>query len=186
MAELKAKSPCDGLLPIRIGAAELTELDPGVLSMLSPLGDRAGLGAALERAHGMTLPDPLRATGGAGARCIWFGRDQVLLMGSVPDTTLTEHAAVVDQSDGWAVVQLEGAAAVDVLARLVPVDLRADRFARDHTLRTQLFHMSASITRTGDDRFMILVFRSMASTLVHDIKTAMEAVRARAGVRGTA
>lgn len=81
-------------------------------------------------------------------------------------------------------MQLKGAGAVDVLARLVPVDLREDRFKRGHTLRTQLYHMSASITKTGADTFVILVFRSMASTLVHDMKTAMEAVAARADVRG--
>lgn len=83
MAELTARTPCDGLLPIRIGAAELTELDAGTLTLLAPLGDAAALGAALEKAHGLAWPAPLRATGKAGARCLWFGRDQALLMGPV-------------------------------------------------------------------------------------------------------
>lgn len=179
MVELTAKTPCDGLLPLKIGAAELTEVEGGALTSLSPMGDVAALGAALEKAHGPGWPAPLRATGKAGARCIWFGRDAALLMGPVPDPALAEHAAVVDQSDAWAVVELKGAGAVDVLARLVPVDLREGQFKRGHSLRTQIYHMSASITKTGADTFLILVFRSMASTLVHDIKTAMEAVAAR-------
>ena len=39
--------------------------------------------------------------------------------------------------------------------------------------------MNASITRIGEDTFMIAVFRSMAQTLVHDLRTALEAVAAR-------
>jgi sarcosine oxidase subunit gamma len=59
------------------------------------------------------------------------------------------------------------------------VDLRPQVFKRGHTLRTELKHMMASITRIGAQSFQIMVFRSMARTLVHDLKTAMEAVAAR-------
>ncbi|HAC48631.1 MAG TPA: sarcosine oxidase subunit gamma, partial [Sulfitobacter sp.] len=37
------------------------------------------------------------------ARCLWFGRDEVLLVGVAPGEALTKHAALVDVSDGWAV-----------------------------------------------------------------------------------
>ena len=96
-----------------------------------------------------------------------------------PDPTLAGHAAMVDQSDGWAVLRLEGAGAAEVLARLVPLDLRAPQFRRGHTARTELQHMMASLTRLGPDAFLIMVFRSMARTLVHDLTSAMEAVAAR-------
>ena len=76
-------------------------------------------------------------------------------------------------------VRLEGGAAEDVLARLVPVDLRQSGFKRGHTLRTMLQHMSVSITRISDEAFLILAFRSMAGTLVHDLETAMKGVAAR-------
>jgi len=36
----------------------------------------------------------------------------------------------------------------------------------------------ASLTKTGENAFQIMVFRSMAETLVHDLKTAMEGVAA--------
>lgn len=179
VVELTATRPCDGLLPLSIGGAELAEIDAGVLTLMSPLGDRGALIAALEEGHGIAWPAPLRATGKDGARCVWFGRNQALLMGPAPDAGLAKHAAVVDQSDAWAAVTLSGAAAVDVLARLVPVDLREGAFKRGHTVRTLLYHLSASITKTGPDTFMILVFRSMAATLVHDVKAAMEAFAAR-------
>lgn len=179
MVELTEKSPCAGLLPVHIGTVTAEEIDAGRLSSLSAHGDPDELSAALEKAHGMALPKPNRSTGKEGARCLWFGRGEALLMGPAPEAALADHGAVVDQSDAWAVVTLHGEGAVDVLARLVPVDLRDSVFKRGHTLRSQVFHMNASITKLGPDRFMIMVFRSMAGTLVHDLKAAMAAVAAR-------
>ncbi len=94
---------------------------------------------------------------------------------------MAAHAALTDQSDAWAMVRLEGAAAEDVLARLVPVDLRQSVFKRGHTARTMLQHMAVSITRISGEAFLILAFRSMAGTLVHDLETAMKGVAARRG-----
>lgn len=180
MDKLIARTPCEGLLPLTIGSVTLTEEAPGAMTALAPYtGKEKGLSAALKAAHGMAYPAPNRATGKAGARAVWFGHGQAMLMGPAPDASLAAHAAVVDQSDAWAVVRIEGEGVEDVLARLVPVDLRPANFKRGHTVRSLLFHMTASITRVGDRAFQIMVFRSMAETLVHDLKTAMEGVAAR-------
>lgn len=180
MAELSAISPCEGLLPLRIGSQSLTEETSGAMTSLAPgKGGDKPLSQALKVAHGLAYPALNRTTGKPGARAIWFGRGQAMLLGPVPDPALGAHATLTDQSDAWAVVRLEGAAATDVLARLVPLDLRGKQFRRGHTARTELAHMMASVTRVGDKAFIIMVFRSMATTLVHDLKTAMEAVAAR-------
>ncbi len=179
--ELVAETPCAGLLPLRIGALTAAEADLGTLSLLMPYQKQSrALSAALKEAHGMALPGPNRSTGKAGARAIWFGRDQVLLAGPAPDAGLAAHAAVSDQSDAWACISLQGAGAEDVLARLVPVDLRSGTFKRGHTVRTLIGHMNGSVTRTAQDTFVLLVFRSMAATLVHELKEAMETQAARA------
>jgi len=168
------------LLPMDIGGVQVRAEDLGVLTSLSPLGDASAFSAALERTHGMALPQAGRATGKAGARCIWFGLREVLLAGPAADAAaLSKDAAVVDVSDGWVAVTVEGTAAVDVLARLVPIDLREQTFKRGHTARTQLGHMAASITRLSSERILILVFRSMAATLVEELRHALEAVAAR-------
>ena len=86
---------------------------------------------------------------------------------------------MTDQSDGWAVMRLEGAGARDVLARLCPLDLRAPVFKRGHTARSLLGHMNASITRVGVNAFEIMVFRSMANTAVHELNEAMKSVAAQ-------
>ncbi|WP_246227800.1 sarcosine oxidase subunit gamma [Roseobacter ponti] len=180
MADPVAKSACAGLLPVTVGALSLEETDIGVLTTVAPyLGRGADLSAAMEKAHGVTLPGPGRTTGEGDARAIWFGRDMALLVGPAPDAALAKYAALTDQSDAWAVVTLSGEGSDDALARLVPLDLRAAQFEAGHTARSQIMHMNASITRTGPDSFLILVFRAMAQTLVHELKTAMEGVAAR-------
>lgn len=179
MAELIARSPCAGLVPLDIGKVSLSEEDLGVLTALAARrGQDKAAAARLDSAHGLAWPGPGRATGKAGARAIWFGRAHVLLAGPAPDPGLAEHAALTDQSDAWAALRLEGRGAEAVLARLVPLDLRRGVFRRGHSARTQLMHMNVSITRVGEHAFLILGSRSMAATLVHDLKTAMEAVAA--------
>lgn len=180
MAELIAKTPLDGMAARTFGSVTLTEVDLGALTSVAPLAGKAkAAGEALKAAHGMAWPAPLRATGKEGARAIWFGRDMVLLAGPAPDAGLGDHAALTDQSDAWCAVQLSGAGAEDVLARLVPVDVSAATFKRGHTARTQIQHMNGSLTRIGADSFLLLVFRSMAGTLLHDLERAMESVAAR-------
>ncbi|MGI9367797.1 MAG: sarcosine oxidase subunit gamma [Ruegeria sp.] len=180
MDKLIAKSPCADLLPLTVGSVTLSEEDAGAITSIAPFkGRQKALSDAMKSAHGMTYPAANRATGKSGARAVWFGHSQAMLMGPMPDASLSEFAAVVDQSDAWAVVRLEGDGAEEFLARLVPVDVRGPHFRRGHTARSLLFHMTASITRVGEKSFQIMVFRSMAKSLVHDLKRAMEGVGAR-------
>jgi len=178
VADLNETSAGAGLLPLSIGRFTVEERLPGALSSLTAF-DADAMGAALKKAHGIAWPAPNRSTGKAQTRCIWFGHREVLLIGPAPEASLGKHGAVVDVTDGWAVVQLQGAGVEEVLARLVPVNLSAATFKRGHSARTLLGHMNAAITRLGPDAFEILVFRSMATTLVHDLKRAMESVTAR-------
>ncbi len=173
MAELKAMTPFAGLLPLTIGAVRVEELDVGPITSVAPLDRR------VDDALGMAFPAVGETTESGGARCLWIGQGEALLMGALPTDTLGQVAAVVDQSDAWAVVEIAGDGVEDVLARLVPMDLRLCAFAQGRTARTQLAHLNASITRTGETRFMIAVFRSMATTLVHDLRRALEAQAAR-------
>ncbi len=180
MVEMQSLTPCAGMLPLAIGAATLREADLGnITSLAAPKQGEAALSEALKAAHGMALPKDNRSTGSSKARAIWFDHRHVLLLGPPPDGTLAAHAALTDQSDGWAVVQLEGEAARACLARLVPVDVSETALKRGGTQRTSLHHMAVSITRVGAQTFQIMALRSMAKTLVHDLKTAMESVAAR-------
>ena len=180
MVDLIAKIPMDGFVPLTLGNVTLSEMAAGPITSISPFKDTGkDLSAALKAAHGTAVPAANRSTGKAGARVIWFGREQFILMGCEGDQGLADYAALTDQSDAWTVVELKGAGAADVLARVTPLDLRSDVFKKGHSARSDLMHMTSSITRTGDDAFVIMVFRSMAGTLLHDLQRAMEGVASR-------
>ena len=183
MTKLIAKTAGQDVFPIAVGDLRAHEVDPGVITSISPYKGRdAALSDALKAAHGMAFPAPNRATGKAKARAVWCGQRQALLMGPEPDAALAEFAALTDQSDAWTVVRLDGPGAQDALARLMPLDLRDAHFKNGHTARSDLMHMSASLTRISTQGWQIMVFRSLAQTLAHDLKVAMQGVAARAGV----
>ncbi|WP_026758317.1 sarcosine oxidase subunit gamma [Sediminimonas qiaohouensis] len=182
MIELTAKSPFDGMLPLTVGALSLSEVDTGAMTALSARkGQGEALASAFKQAHGVAWPRAGRATGREGCRALWFGHVHVLLMGPPAAPALAEWAALVDQSDAWAVARLEGAGVRDVLARLTPLDLREGQFKRGRTARSEVAHMPASITRIGAQSYQVMVFRAMAGTLVEEVQTAMQGVAARAG-----
>lgn len=184
MVDLTSLSPCNGLLPLTIGDLALSEAPAATLTGIAPFSDGAAqLCEALHAAYGMTLPAANRSTASQGARLLWFGQRMYLLQGPAPApklaAALADHAALTDLTDGWAVVLLEGTGAADALARLTGIDLRQSRFRRDHTARTDLRHMTGSVTRVGVNAYQIMVFRSFAATLVQDLKAAMASVAAR-------
>ncbi len=179
MVDLKANTPCEGLSVVR-GTCSLSTVPFNTVTLISPYkGKEKQLSEALFKAHGMRLAAPNRSTGKAVARCVWFGHGQVVLIGPKPDKALAKFAAIVDQSDSWVTLRLQGGGAVDALARLTSIDLRAAVFKRGHTARSELRHMMVSITRVGADAFEIMAFRSMAATLAHDLQEAMDSVAAR-------
>lgn len=173
MVKLIALTPCTNLLPIAHGALTVTEVLPDRLMSVAPYaGQSKATSAKLKEQVGAALAAVNRRAGAV----TWFGHGAWLVAG---DVALDGLAAVTDQSDAWAVVMLSGAGAEDVLARLVPVDLRAQVFKVNHVAKTMLGHMSVTITRSGADAFEIMVMRSMARTLVHDLDVAMRGLAAR-------
>lgn len=177
MARLVAITPCAGLLPVAVEGAALTEVTPDAITSVAPFrGQEKAVSSALDAAVGGAFPKANRTTGKDGARVIWTGPGQAMVLGP---RVAPEGAAVTDQSDAWAVMRLEGPLAEAVLARLVPVDVRRQHFKLGHTARTQLRHMTCGLTRVGAAAFEIMVFRSMAKTAVEDLHRAMQSVAAQ-------
>ena len=173
MVEFIALTPCAGLLPITHGGVEVTQVRPERLMSVAPYaGQSKATSAKLKEQVGDGLSAVMRRAGAV----TWFGHGTWLVAG---DVALDGVAAVTDQSDAWAVVAISGAGAEDVLARLVPVDLRVGVFKKNHVAKTMLGHMAVTITRTDMAMFEIMAMRSMARTLVHELDIAMRGVAAR-------
>ena len=180
MPELIAKSSLEGR-SLNLGGVSLAEVDVGPITSVAVLPGGAKTVARGLKALGLAMPEPNTFVEKKGLRIVWTGREQAFLIGA--ESPVLEGAAVTDQSDGWAVLSLSGPAAADVLARLVPMDLRIVACPVGTALRSQLNHMNAVILRTGDYAFEIMVFRSMARTAWHELETATHMVAARAGVK---
>lgn len=175
---LTARPALSGL-PKQHGAMTLDLVDPGPLTTIAPYAGKVeAVSQALEKAHGLALPatGTLTTSGSTGLQ--WFARDIWLLSGAVPGAGLSAHAALTDQSDGWAVFDLTGPDGAAVMARLTPVDLRLSACPVGTALRTEAEHMMVAITRTAPNTLRIIGFRSMATSLAHAIETAMARVAA--------
>ena len=175
MAELAAAAAAGGLgLPRTVGEATLSALPEVSRHSVAPFRGReaaaeAALGARLEPGLASALP---------GGRIVFAGLGQWLVEGVEPGPALAEVAAVTDQSDAWCGLGLAGAAAVAVLARLVPLDLDPAAFPEGAAARTLLRHVPLLLVRTGAG-FDLLVPRSYAETAVGEIAEAMARVAAR-------
>jgi len=181
VARLIAKTPFGGLLPMEAGAVSVTEVDPGAVTFVQSLKGQAGtVSAALWQAVGAGLPGPGEALTGREARLLWCGPGQALVLGV---RVAPRGAAVVDQSDAWAVARIAGGDARRVLARLTPLDVRTSVFGEGQTARTLLGHMTAQITPVGAEAVEVMVSRSMAGALAHDLGRAMGHVAGRARIR---
>jgi heterotetrameric sarcosine oxidase gamma subunit len=180
--ELIAKSALAGHAPLTLLGTTLAEGVVAPITSIAPFpGRMAQLNAALAPL-GLAFPPPNTQSINGDTRLLWTGRDQAFLIGATAPNALTEYAALTDQTDGWAILTLQGPAATDALMRPVPLDLRASAFPVGRTARAPLNHMQAILTRTGPDAFEVLVFRSMARTAWAELAEALEVLAARAKV----
>jgi heterotetrameric sarcosine oxidase gamma subunit len=177
VVDLIPKTPAKAMKVYSSGPATLCEISLGEATSIAPF---KGQDAAVETALGVKLPKVGKSTSRAGQEVVWFSQGQFLALGFDVPAGVTGLAALTDQSDAWCALELTGEGAEDVLARLVPVDLRATKFKAGHALRSQLGHMPLHITHLKSGGFRLLSFRSMAGTMVHEIQRAMDHLAARA------
>ncbi len=93
-------------------------------------------------------------------------------------------ASVSDQSDGYTLIRLTGASVRETLAKLVPIDIDARRFAVDDLASTVASHIGVTLWRLPDENgaavFEVLMFRSLARSFWH----ALTEAAAEYGFRG--
>lgn len=178
--ELIAKLPL-GTTPLTLGQTTLAEWPLPRMTSVSPFQGQDKAVAKVLKSMGLTFPAPNRTSVADDTTLIWTGRHQAFLL-NADSASLAATCALTDQSDGWAAFTLTGPQAEAVLARLMPLDLRASAFAVGHAVRAPLNHMNAVLWRTGPHAFTLLVFRSMARTAWHEIAEAMAMVAARAAL----
>jgi len=163
--------------PVTIGQTTISEAAPQSLTWVAPFdGQTKAVSAAVKAATGLTLPKPGKTTRTKDAMAIWWGPGQAMLINAA---VTPDGAASADQTSAWVGLDLTGQDARLILQRLTPQDVRDAAMPVHATAKTLIGHMTASITRTGKDSYRLMVFRSMAATVVHELKRAMTHVAAR-------
>ena len=180
MVKLIARTPAQDALPVSVGALTLSEGAPKSITQVAAFpGEEKAATDALKAAIGVGLPKPNRSAGKGGARVLWFGPNEALVVGEAIEIP---NAAVTDQTDGWCCLTLEGDGVTEVLARIAPLDLRESKFKRGHVARSLLGHMTCLFHKSGTSKFELYVFRSMAQTAIHELTRAMKSVSAQSGL----
>lgn len=88
------------------------------------------------------------------------------------DGELTTEGYYTDQTDGWAVADVAGPAAVidKLLTKLINLDVRS--LQKGAAVRTLMGHLSVYVLRRHDGLLSVMVGRSMAEALWHDLMVA--------------
>jgi sarcosine oxidase subunit gamma len=85
------------------------------------------------------------------------------------EARLGPRTRIVDQTHGRFRLEISGPGAARVLATGTAVDLSLARFPIGSACETQFGHIGIHITRTGADRFELLVGRSFATSLWEEL-----------------
>lgn len=180
MPDLIAKSALAGFAPLTRAHSTLAEGPIPRITSVAPYPGRMDAVNAALAPLGLSFPAPNGQSAAGSLRLLWSGRELAFLIGAEAPSALAEHAALTDQSDGWAILTLTGPAAAEALMRPVPLDLRLAAFPVGRSTRAPLNHIQAILTRTGPDAFEVMVFRSMARTAWAELAEALEVLEARA------
>jgi methylglutamate dehydrogenase subunit D len=123
--------------------------------------------------HGLVLRDgPFRSVG-AGVDAIGIGQHRWLFVNYQGDTafvrdiarSLEGSAAVSDHSDGYAIFEVAGSCARQMLAKGVALDLHPKSFTVGDAAVTSIGHMGAILWQLDTTpRYAIAVFRSYADS----------------------
>lgn len=157
--------------------------EPGVVAVLrediafATLAARKGAGSALKvevaAAFGLALPAGPRAAGEpdlallgtAPGRWLAVSETRTDLAGDLV-AALGAHAAITEQSDALLTFDLAGPRVRDLLAKGVAIDLHPEVFAPGSVAVTDIAHIGATLWRTGEDTYRLLVARSFAPAFV--------------------
>jgi heterotetrameric sarcosine oxidase gamma subunit len=128
--------------------------------------------SVIQSIYGHSLPQRPVRVGGMEVSFLWFGPDRWMAVGERDggrdlEENLKRHlhglAAVVDHSDGRAVLRLSGARARDVLAKGLPLDLHPRVFKANDVAITHASHIGVLLWQVDDaPTYDIAVPRSYA------------------------
>jgi sarcosine oxidase subunit gamma len=110
------------------------------------------------------------------------GPGEWLVVGADAATPAVDGAMVVDQSHGRTLYRLSGPDAVAILMRGVAIDLAGGALPVGGSTPLAFGHLSVNLARVADHGFELIVGRSFAQSLYHDLRQAGRAFGLTFGV----
>ena len=167
-------TPTPGRFGAQAGAAGVT-LQPFDYRALATIIVREGKSEAFDafvcKRWNLSVPDTGMAVFGAGGTLVWSAPHQYLAVardgGSLDDLSgaLRDVAAVTQQGDGRALVEIGGSSARKMLAKLFAIDLHPQAFSAGHVAVTAMVHGSVQIWLQDDaPRFVLASPRTFAGS----------------------
>jgi methylglutamate dehydrogenase subunit D len=173
VASLSAFADCAPVRPAHEGARAVAVDGVAAVSMTVWPGHEAALAASMRGAFGVGLPAAGRWSQAGAVTLVWLGPGHfsVERAGGAPllpeiAAIAGDDAALIDQTDARAVLRLSGAAAQNILAALLPIDLHPRAFAPGHAATTVAAHLTVQVRQLDDaPSYDLAVSRSFAGSL---------------------
>ena len=181
---LTTATPLGGL-NVRLDQIEITEVsDRALVSLAVPNGKQAQLAERVENVFAVGLPQTGKSAVSQldDTRLLGLASDQFFVAFADrhedPEAHIKklvgETGYVVDQSDSWVMLLVEGARSRAMLERICPLNLNPASFAVGDVARTAMEHHAAIILREADDRYLLLSPRSSAKSFAHAVQVSAE------------
>jgi methylglutamate dehydrogenase subunit D len=156
----------------------LKEVTQFALAEITPFrGQKNVLAERMAQSFGLTLPAANKTTQGQGLRLVSIGPGKYLVLAeadaarglvSTLETQLGGVAAVVDQSDARAIIEVSGPRARDALAKGIMIDLDPSAFHTGDAATTFAVQLWLTLWQeTGEPSYRLSVFRAFGADLLH-------------------
>ena len=165
-----AVSALDG----QVAPGEVTVRELGLRGMVTLRGDLSSrkLQNLCKKLTGVAFPKQGGVASDGDKGLAWMSPDEVLVMvphaeaadavAEIKKALKGEHFLAVNVSDARAVFSVQGAFSREVIAKLAPADLHADRFKEGMMRRTRLGQVAAAFWMVDEETFNVICFRSVA------------------------
>lgn len=164
----------------------IAECPATLVQLTARKGRQAELAATVEKLHGLALPESGRVAASGGKTALWLQPGSWLVTApaeeraGLPGTlaqALSGIAAVVDQSHGRCVLEITGAQARAVLAKLCRLDLHERAFPAGASAVTLVGHVSCLVYRIegAAPGFGLIVSSTFAEWLLDELAAAAAA-----------
>jgi len=169
-----------------IGSTKIREVTPvTIVSIATPLGGHEPLNTLLEKSTGLQLPaagkinrsnESLAVLGLQSDQCFLVSLEEQRDPANTLKAMLGTAGYLSDQSDSWAVLEINGPLSRSALERICPLDLAAEVFTEESVARTSMEHLSVIIEKPGTLCYRLYSPRSSAQSFLHALTLSLSNV----------